>query len=184
MCKEFQGGECSKFKENEAPEGFISVAEDFCKIVEDLNHVQKFETMMTELRLTGRIGKRTVNYLGERITSGEALRNLLRKWHSQFMKAIDIMILKKVSEAVKSSSESRIGIRETVYNFTGTEVAEEVMKGLNLGSNYVVHTKMSEAEARKKLNEELLLYLRKNRRFIEKKNEILEMDVLSWLEKL
>ena len=66
--------------------------------------------MVTELQLTGRIGKRTVNYLGERITSGEALRNLLRKWHRQFMKAIDIMILKKVSEAVKSSFESRIGI--------------------------------------------------------------------------
>ena len=139
--------------------------------------------MVTELQLTGRIGKRTVNYLGEKITSGEVLRDLLRKWHNQFMKVIDIMILKKVSEAVISSSESRIGISKTVYNFTGTEVAEEEMKGLNLGSNYVVHTKMAETEARKKLNEELLLYLRKYRRFIEKKNEILEIDVLSWLEK-
>ena len=139
--------------------------------------------MVTELQLTGRIGKRTVNYLGEKITSGEVLRDLLRKWHNQFMKVIDIMILKKVSEAVISSSESRIGISKTVYNFTGTEVAEEEMKGLNLGSNYVVHTKMAETEARKKLNEELLLYLRKYRRFIEKKNEILEIDVLSWLQK-
>ena len=97
--------------------------------------------MVTELRLTGWIGKRTVNYLGENITSGEVLRNLLGKWYNQFMRAIDIMILKKVPEAVNSSSESRIGIRETVYNFTGTEVSEEVMKGLNLGSNYVVHNK-------------------------------------------
>ena len=90
--------------------------------------------MVTELRLTGWIGKRTVNYLGEKITSGEV-------WHNQFIRAIDIMILKKVPEAVNFSSESRIGIRETVYNFTGTEVSEEVMKGLNLGSNYVVHNK-------------------------------------------
>ena len=180
---EFKGVKSWKFKNNAAPEGFGAVADEFGQKIEELDHNKRFETMLSEMKLQGRIGKRRIEEKGaEKMTSGELLKIKLREWHKKFMIAIDSIILTKVKEEVLSSSMKRINIQSTVYNFTGKPVSDEIMKSLKLGANFVTHTKMSREEARQKLNQELLMYLKRYRSIIEKEPEIPEFEVMRWLE--
>ena len=98
------------------------------------------------------------------------------------MSELDKEILKKVSEAVLKTSEERMNITETVYNFTGQEVSEEVLKGLRVGSNFVIHKTRGRNDATKKLNEEIFDYLKKYRSVIERKSVIQEDELIRWLE--
>ena len=56
------------------------------------------------------------------------------------------------------------------------------MRSLKFGANFVAHTKMSRDDARQKLNQELLMYLKRYRSVIEKESEIPECEVMRWLE--
>ena len=70
--KEFKGNEVAIFIKNTAPEGFGKIAEEFGQKIEEVDYNNKFEEMIAEIRLSGRIGKRSVEYLGEKMSSGEA----------------------------------------------------------------------------------------------------------------
>ena len=135
---EFKGVKSWKFKNNAAPEGFGAVADEFGQKIEELDHNKRFETMLSEMKLQGRIGKRRIEEKGaEKMTSGELLKIKLREWHKKFMIAIDSIILTKVKEEVLSSSMKRINIQSTVYNFTGKPVSDEIMKSLKLGAKFL-----------------------------------------------
>ena len=163
--------------------GFGRVAEEFGHKIRDLDHVEKFKSLLAQNKVTGKFGCRKVNHDGITMTSSDLLNILKSKWFQNFMKAVDLKIIQKVSEAVKNSSEKRRDIENTVYNFTGKELPAGVLKSLNLGSNFVLHTKLDTSEASKKLNQELMMYLRKYRTYIEKKRDILEEEPMEWLEK-
>ena len=180
---EFKGVKSLKFVKNQPPEGFGRVAEEFGHRISELDHIEKFETLLAQNKITGRFGRRKVNHDGTTMTSSDLLNILIRKWFQNFMKVVDLKIIQKVSEAVKNSSEKRRDIENTVYNFTGKELPAGVLKSLNLGSNFVLHTKMDRSEASKKLSLDLMMYLRKYRTYIEKKRDILEEEPMEWLEK-
>ena len=134
---EFKGVKSLKFVKNKPPEGFGSVAEEFGHRISELDHIEKFETLLAQNKITGRFGRRKVNHEGTTMTSSDLLNVLIRKWFQNFMKVVDLKIIQKVSEAVKNSSEKRRDIENTVYNFTGKELPAGVLKSLNLGSNFV-----------------------------------------------
>jgi hypothetical protein len=66
-----------------------------------------------------------------------------------------------------------------VYNIRGKPVSQEIMRSLKFGANCVTHSKMSQEDASHKLNQELLMYLKRYRTIIEKEPEF---EVVSWLE--
>ena len=90
--------------------------------------------------------------------------------------------MKTVSEAVKKTLLKRTEIRETVYNLTGQEISEEILGGLKVGANFVLHKSRSRNEASKKLNEEIFEYLKKYRSVIEKQSDLEEDNLINWLE--
>ena len=183
ISNEFKGVKSWKFKNNTAPDGFGTVADEFGQKIEELDYIKRFETMLSEMKLQGRIGKRRIEKQGaDKMTSGELLKIMLREWQKKFLIVIDSIILSKVKEEVISSSMKRINIKSTVYNFTGKSVSEEIMRSLKFGANFVAHTKMSRDDARQKLNQELLMYLKRYRSVIEKESEIPECEVMRWLE--
>ena len=57
------------------------------------------------------------------------------------------------------------------------------MNSLKVGSNFVVHTCMRESQARLKMEAELLSYLEKYRKYVERKERIFEEKLSPWLEK-
>ena len=100
------------------------------------------------------------------------------------MRKIDRKILNKLAAEISNSSNKRTNIKETVFNFTGRLIPEELQSGLSLGSSYVMHTKMSENEARKKMEEELWSYLKGYRKFIQNGACIVASGVNEWLKKV
>lgn len=179
---EFNGSKSWKFVNNEAPHKFEEETAEFGSKVAELNYESKFKKIVSENRILARAGKRMINFQGRIWRSSDLLETLAENWFRIFLRELDKMILKAVSVAVLRSSEERMHINETVYNFSGKEVNEEVLKGLSVGSNFVLHTSRGRNDATKKLNEEILDYLKKYRSVIERKTVILENDLMKWLE--
>ena len=91
--------------------------------------------------------------------------------------------MKKIANEVKNSSILRTKIEDTVFNFSGKTLSKELLEGLRVGSNYVVHNRRSESQVRNKMENELYLYLIQYRKYIEKKERIYEESLYPWLEK-
>ena len=179
---EFRGSKAWKFTNNNAPNEFEEEAADFGMKITELNYEAKFKEIILENKMFGRAATRMINYQGGVIKSNELLDILAEKWFREFLKGLDKRILRAVSAAVLKSSEDRINITETVYNFTEQEVSEEVLKGLRVGSNFVLHTTRGRNEASKKLNMEIFNYLTKYRSVIERQTDIQEEELIRWLE--
>ena len=182
MSEEFKGGEKLKFVRNEAEKDVDKMSKDFFEQMEEMDHLRKFEMMMKDIRCDGRKWKGCKLLRGEMLEKKTIAIILLEEWHREFLRKLDKVIINKVSDEIKKLSDSRTRISETVFNFSTKDVPAEVMKKLNLGSNYAMHTKRNEDEARSKLNNELLAYLRKYRQYIERKTTIHDDDVGTWLE--
>ena len=88
-----------------------------------------------------------------------------------------------VSKAVLKTSRKRCEIKSTVYNFSTKVIDDEMVSTLNLGGNYILHNdEMDEEEAQAKLENELLNYAVRYRRYIQKMPTI-EMSYLEeWLK--
>ena len=102
-------------------------------------------------------GKREA-FRGELISKKESVARILNEWWKMFMRKIDSILLQKISAQIIVASDKRQAIKETVFNFTSEKIPEQIMKGLSLGSNFVVHTKMSEQDAKSKYDKELLSF--------------------------
>ena len=183
MSKEFLGGEKIKFVRNKAEDKVDEFSKTFDKEVEELNHETRFNRMKTELSFSGRIWRGTKVYKGRSISKEEMVTEILDEWRTVFLRRIDEMIVMKVGKEVTRTSKLRCEINETVFNFSGKDVPNEILNKLSFGSNYVIHTRTNETEARTKMETELLSYLRKYRKFILRKPALAEDDVVSWLDK-
>ena len=161
MSEEFKGGEKLKFVRNEAEKDVDKMSKDLFEQMEKMDHIRKFEMMMKDIRCDGRKWKGCKMLRGEMLEKKTIAVILLEEWHREFLRKLDEVIINKVSDEIKKLSDSRTRISETVFNFSTKDVPAEVMKKLNLGSNYAMHTKRNEDEARSKLNNELLAHLRK-----------------------
>ena len=179
---EFSGNKTWKFVRNIGPDKFEEDAAEFGLKVEEMNYEAKFKNIVSANKMYGRAGNRKVNYQGKTWRSSELLVEIAEKWFRKFLCELDKEILKRVSEAVLKNSEERMNITETVYNFTGQEVSEEVLKGLRVGSNFVIHKTRGRNEATKKLNDEIFDYLKKYRSVIERKPNMQEDELIRWLE--
>ena len=70
ISNEFKGVKSWKFKNNTAPDGFGTVADEFGQKIEELDYIKRFETMLSEMKLQGRIGKRRIEKQGaDKMTS-------------------------------------------------------------------------------------------------------------------
>ena len=167
---------------NLAPDKFVEEAVEFSKQMEEQNYEDKFKKIKTENRIRGRLGNRMIIFKGDSKKSSEVFEILVDEWYNKFLSKLDKLILKTVSEAVKKTSTKRTEIIETVYNFTGQEISEEILGGLKVGANFVLHKSRSRNEASKKLNEEILEYLKKYRSVIEKQSDLEEDNLVNWLE--
>ena len=168
FCQEFNGGLKCKFVKNKAEEGFEEVISRFEIELDTLDHVERFERDVNKLCLKGKKWKKKVIYQSKEVGTDEKLKKMLRIWWWNFMRTIDRKIIKKLGEEVNISSERRIDIKETVFNFTGKQIPDEMISGLKHGSNYVMHTKMRESEAMKKFEKEMWTYLIGYRKFIQR----------------
>ena len=122
-------------------------------------------------------------FKGRNIEQKVVMIEMLEEWLKMYLRRIDNVLIKKISAEVKNSSVRRTQIVETVFNFTGTELPKKLMNSLKVGSNFVVHTCMSESQARLKMEAELLSYLDKYRKYVERKGQIFEEKLSLWLEK-
>ena len=183
MSKEFLGVEKIKFVRNNAEDKVDEFSKIFDKEVEELNHEKRFNRMKTELSFSGRIWRGAKIYKGRSINKEEMVTEILDEWRTVFLRRIDEMIVMKVGKEVARTSKVRREIKETVFNFSGKDVPAEILTKLSFGSNYVIHTRTNETEARTKMETELLTYLRKYRKFILRKPALVEDDVVSWLDK-
>ena len=156
FCKEFIGGEDIKFKNNTVPEGFGMIADRIDAENQQFDHVSKYEELLSGLNMTGRMWGKRVNYRGETISKKEIVARILNEWWKMFMRKIDSILIQKISEQIIVASDKRQAIKETVFNFTSEKIPEQIMRGLSLGSNFVIHTKMSEQDAKNKYEQELL----------------------------
>ena len=125
--------------------------------------------------------KRTSEYEKTMMDFGSMLIRVLKEWLWRFLRRIDSEIVNKIAVAIKETARERTEIFDTVHDFSGKTIPSNIIQNLKLGSNFVVHTKMKESEARSKMEGELLSYLLKYRRYIEKKATISENDLHKWL---
>ena len=146
-----------------------------------MDHFKKFETMIGGLELKGRNWKKVVEYEGRQMDQGAMLIVVLREWLWRFMRKVDSEIVNKIASAMKVSAVKRTEIVNTVHNFTNKNIPKNILDVLKLGSNYVVHTKMNESDARVKMEGELLSYLVRYRRYIQNEGAIQEENLLKWL---
>ena len=100
ISNEFKGVKSWKFKNNTAPDGFGTVADEFGQKIEEIEYNKRFETMLSEMKLQRKIEKQGADMM----TSGDLLKIMLREWHKKFLIVIDSVILSKVKEEVISSS--------------------------------------------------------------------------------
>ena len=184
FCQEFNGGLKCKFVRNKAEEGFEEVISRFEVELDTLDHVERFERDVNKLCLKGTKWKKKVIYQSREVGTDEKLKMMLRIWWWNFMRTIDRKIIKKLGEEVNTTSQKRIAIKETVFNFTGKQIPDEMMSGLKHGSNYVMHTKMRESEARKKFEEEMWTYLIGYRKFIQRGACIVASNIHEWINKV
>ena len=70
-----------------------------------------------------------------------------------------------------------------MFNFSGVVVDSDIMEALRLGAKYIVNILSGPAEAQRKMEKELLEYLNLYRRYIERKDKILEYGIMGWLDK-
>ena len=182
LAREFEGSKTWKFTGNIPPNSFKSEVSEFEKKLDELDYKAKFESMLEANQNGGRRGRRVIKYLDEKYKSQDLMNILARKWLQRFLEEVDSTILRVVSVAVENSSKLRRNIEDTVFNFTGEEVSEHTMKGLNVGSNFVLHTSRSNDEARDKLQQELYQYLQRYRMVVERRERILEENLYKWLE--
>ena len=86
ISNEFKGVKSWKFKNNTAPDGFGTVADEFGQKIEELDYNKRFETMLSEMKLQGRIGKRRIEKQGaDKMTSGELLKIMRREWQKMLI---------------------------------------------------------------------------------------------------
>ena len=111
-----------------------------------------------------------------------AIVMVLEKISFNIRRLYDEAIFRLVYASIKESSEKRCTIEEVVFNFSRRKLSDNMMDILGLGANYVFNDIVGPIEARKKYEGELLLYLQKYRRFIEKGEVILKRDIGEWLE--
>ena len=82
---------------------------------------------------------------------------------------MDDLIVEKVSEAIIKVSNRRCEIKTTAYNFSTKDFDKSVLDVLNLGSNFVIFDDNSKSiDAKNKFENELFLYLKNYRKFIQK----------------
>ena len=178
-----KGGQEIKFTRNIAPEGFGAICDGLGRDFENLDHHAKFKEMISQLDLSGRIWRKKIVFKGRNIEQKVVMIEMLEEWLKMYLRRVDNVLIKKISAEVKNSSVLRTQIVETVFNFTGIELPKQLMNSLNVGSNFVVHTCMSESQARLKMEAELLSYLEKYRKYVERKERIFEEKLSPWLEK-
>ena len=130
--------------------------------------------MKDELMLKGRNWKKKTPFKGENLSQAEILIRVLDEWFRMYLRRVDSVLVKKIAIEVKNASVQRTGIEDTVFNFTGKSLSKEMLEGLRVGSNYIVHTRNSESQARSKMENELYLYLVQYRKYIERADRIYE----------
>ena len=139
--------------------------------------------MKDELMLKGRNWKKKTPFKGEILSQAEILVKVLDEWFRMYLRRVDSVLVKKIAIEVKNASFQRTRIEDTVFNFTGKSLSKEMLEGLRVGSNYIVHTRRSESQARSKMENELYLYLVQYRKYIERADRIYEESLYPWLEK-
>ena len=183
MAREFKGGDKMKFVRNKVEEDLSKISVTFHEQMNAMDHFGKFRTMLNEMKCDGRKWKGLRMFRGQMVEKKTITTELLSEWCEAFLRKLDETIVTKVSNEIKKMSVARTEICETVFNFSEKEVPAAILKKLSLGSNFAMHTRSDEREARTKLENELLLYLRKYRQYIENKSAIMDDDVGSWLER-
>ena len=158
------------------------MCEAFEEKLEKINHFKHFEDMVSGLEMKGRVWKKYMDFKEKKSSLGSILIGVLREWLWRFLRKVDAEIINKIALAVKQSATSRTELLDTVHNFSGKSVPNKVIESLKLGSNFVVHTKMNEIDARRKMESELLSFLMKYRRYIERKESINCEDLQAWLK--
>ena len=113
----------------------------------------------------------------------EFIKSKLIEWAGAFHLLLDVMIEREVREAIYKKSVERCKIEELVFNFSGVVVDSDIMEALRLGAKYIVNILNGPAEAQRKMEKELLEYLNLYRRYIERKDKILEYGIMGWLDK-
>ena len=100
FCQEVKGGVTWKFIKNEAKEGFGEFMNKFEIELNLLDHVEKFEHDVNNLRLKGSKWRKRVVYKDIEMNTEEMLRKLLRNWWWKFMRKIDRNILNKLAAEI------------------------------------------------------------------------------------
>ena len=182
---EFLSGDMLEYKDNKLVEGQENLVEDFVRMQKSVNFKVKFTDIISDKVSEIKGDKR---WLKQRLVVGDvevghldACKMLLDRWIIAFLKMLDDIIKKNVLKAVKNTSKERCCIKDTVFNFSGREISEEIMNVLQFGSSCVVNKLGNSTMAREKLEKELMEYLVLYRQYIERKDKILELTLSEWL---
>ena len=180
--REFHGPREVKFIKNKIPEGFGTVLEEFCEEIPKVDYFGKFAEIIAGIDTTGEKWNKRVALDGVEMDMKSCVGKLMEKWLRVFLGKIDLEMVKQVNEAVLKTSRERIENEDQVYNFTAKKIESKIIKTLGYGGNFVQPKKLEYVDAGSKIESELLNYLRRYRKYIQKCGEIEEVDLKKWLQ--
>ena len=181
--REFKGGICLKYIGNKLVEGDLEKLKEFEKFFDGLEecNVKKIFDEMKEDVKDEKWTAEKVFFMDELIEKIEVVGVLFNDITLEMGAWLDKRIEEVIVKSIRDGCNRRCKIEEFVFNFTDVEVGEEILHMLSLGANFVIDGVWDCYEARKKYEHELLEYLRLYRRYIEKKDMILEENLSEWL---
>ena len=166
---QFHGDVCS--------DNFGTKINGFLKDVEKVSYNSKWNDLM----------KKLVNRLKEWGEEDMILVDNLKKEFKKFLYKFDEDVKEKIIKAINKKHIEKCIIEMNFYNFTSNEIPKDLIEILNMGKKFVIPEKLSEEEVKCRVNNELLDYLVKYRKYVQRgeinyKFENKEINVNSFLE--
>ena len=176
--RDFKLGRKVKFKYGQVLDQSRETFEEFCNEIESMN-VRRFIA-----RLVVEVNEKMGHYKYRPIEEEQKteVKRCIHEWFEEFLIEWDGELERNVVKAIEAQHEVKCRRVPGVYNFTSQEIPEELKTILGMGKKAVPWLVERNFTVVKRVHIEVLEYLQKYRRNVQKQPEIQVKSVRGWLE--